>query len=125
MAVSKPFSSMTTEELRSAGRQGGIASGEAKRRKKAMRERLNIILSLPLKSGRMTDVESIRNYAELKGKNITVEDAMMIAQIAKALKGDTTAATFVRDTAGQKPRDSVEVTGALPVIFEGEENLEE
>lgn len=31
----------------------------------------------------------------------------MIAQIQKALKGDTTAATFVRDTAGQNPATTV------------------
>lgn len=94
---------MTPEQRRENGRKGGIASGEAKRRKKAMRERLEILLDLPMKSGKLKDVEEIKNFAALKGKNITVQDAMMIAQIQKALKGDTTAATFIRDTAGQKP----------------------
>ena len=99
---------MTTEERREAGRKGGIASGEAKRRKKAMRERLEIILEMPLKSGKNADIESIKNFAALKGKNITVQDAMMISQIQKALRGDTNAATFVRDTAGQNPATKIE-----------------
>ena len=102
------FSNMTPEERRELGRKGGIASGEAKRKKKAMRERLEILLDLPLKSGRETDLESIKNFAALKGKNITVQDAMMIAQIHKALKGDTNAAAFVRDTAGENPSVKME-----------------
>lgn len=48
------------------------------------------------------------HLAALKGKNITVQDALMIAQIQKALKGDTTAAVFIRDTAGQNPTTKIE-----------------
>lgn len=102
------FSRMTPEERREHGRKGGIASGEAKRKKKAMRERLEILLEMPLKSGKGVDLESIKNFAALKGKNITVQDAMMIAQIQKALRGDTTAAAFVRDTAGENPAAKIE-----------------
>lgn len=102
------FSQMTPEQRAEAGRKGGIASGEAKRRKKAMRERLEIILEMPIKNGKLADIEEIKSFASLKGKNITVEDAMMIAQIQKALKGDTVAATFVRDTAGQNPTVKIE-----------------
>ncbi len=102
------FSNKTPEERRELGRKGGIASGEAKRKKKAMRERLEILLELPMRSGKGADLETIKNFAALKGKNITVQDAMMIAQIQKALKGDTTAAAFVRDTAGENPAVKVE-----------------
>lgn len=102
------FSNMTPEQRRENGRKGGIASGESKRKKKAMRERLEILLDLPMRSGKGADLESIKNFAALKGKNITVQDALMIAQIQKALKGDTTAAAFVRDTAGENPSVRVE-----------------
>lgn len=102
------FANMTPEQRRENGRKGGIASGEAKRKKKAMRERLEILLELPLKAGKGVDLEVIKNFAALKGKNITVQDAMMIAQIQKALKGDTNAAAFVRDTAGENPSVKVE-----------------
>ena len=102
------FNYKTPEELRELGRKGGIASGIAKRNKKAMRERLEILLEMPLKDGRAADIEAIKNFAALKGKNITVQDAMMIAQIQKALKGDTTAAAFVRDTAGENPSTKIE-----------------
>ena len=107
------FSLMTPEERREAGRKGGIASGEAKRRKKAMRERLEVLLELPLKSGKRADLDNIKNLTALKGANITVEDAMMLAQIQKALKGDTAAAIFVRDTVGEKPGDKTILSGSL------------
>ena len=92
-----------------AGKKAGVASGIAKRRKKLMRESLEILCQLPAKGGRATDVESIKNFAELKGKNITVEQAMLIAQIKKALSGDTKAIEFIRDTMGQKPVDEKKV----------------
>ena len=102
------FSLMTPEQRRENGRKGGIASGEAKRAKKAMKERLEVLLELSMKSGKPTDIGAIKNFAAIKGKNITVQDAMLIAQIQKALKGDTNAAVFVRDTAGQNPTQKVE-----------------
>lgn len=107
------FSNMTPEQRRENGKKGGIASGEAKRRKKAMRERLEVLLDLPLKSGKRADLDSIKNFAALKGMNITVQDAVMLAQIQKALKGDTTAAAFVRDTVGEKPGDKTIISGSV------------
>ena len=98
-----------------AGRLGGIKSGEAKRRKKAMRDSLEILLGMKLKTGAECDIEAVKNFAALKGKNITVEQAMLIAQIQKALKGDTQALTFLRDTSGQKPDDTMILSGNMQV----------
>ena len=87
-------------EARAKGKKGGIASGKARREKKAMKDTLEALLSMPLKSGKSEDVESIQNLAEVKGKNITVQEAIMLAQIQKAVKGDTRAAEFIRETSG-------------------------
>lgn len=116
---------LTSDELRERARAGGIASGKARREKKAMRETLDILLSMPMKDGAAADVESIRSFASIKGKNINVQEAILIAQVQKAMKGDTKAAEYVRDTIGQKPGESVEMTMNLPVFFEGEDELEE
>ena len=113
------------EEARKRGRAGGIASGKARREKKLMRETLDIILSMPMKNGKNADVESIRSFAALKGKNISVQEAILIAQVQKAMKGDTKAAEYVRDTIGQKPDKNIEMSMNLPVFFEGEDELEE
>jgi len=117
------FDKKTPEERAELGRRGGIASAKAKKERKAMRERLEILLDMPIKSGKGVNIEDIKNFAALKGKNITVQDAMMIAQIQKALKGDTTAAIFVRDTSGNKPVETHEVDMNVPVMFEGEDQL--
>ena len=98
----------TKEEARKRGRAGGIASGKARREKKLIRETLEILLSMPMKNGKAADVESVRSFAALKGKNISVQEAIMIAQVQKAMKGDTNAAVFVRDTAGQNPTTKIE-----------------
>lgn len=111
----------TSDEARKNGSKGGKASGEARRRRKTMKETLEILLDMPLKGGKASDIESIRNFAMLKGKNITVEQALLIAQIQKGLKGDTTAFQVIRDTSGQKPVDetNVKVSGDVNNPFEG------
>lgn len=95
------------------GRKGGIASGESKRRKKDMRERLEILLSMPIKSGKEIDIEKIKSFDLLEDKNITVEDTILMTMIQKALKGDLSAVTFLRDTSGQKCAEKVEITQSI------------
>lgn len=118
-------SDQSREKAVSNGRMGGIASGKSKREKKAMKETLETLLSMQLKSGKAADVETIRNLAALKGKNVTVQEAIMLAQIQKAMKGDTRAAEYVRDTIGQKPDNKMNIDMKLPVFFEGEDFLED
>lgn len=101
------------DEARKRGRAGGIASGKARREKKLMRETLDMLLSMPIKNGKSADVDSIRSFAALKGKNINVQEAILIAQVQKAMKGDTRAAEYVRDTIGQKPVENMSVSGEV------------
>lgn len=112
-----PISSRSTSEVRQMGRKGGIASGEARRRKRDMQQTLNMLLDMPLTKGKL---QQIRNLSEVKGKNITAEQAILLAQINKALKGDTRAATFVRDTAGCKPVDRVEFDEVTTAVLTDE-----
>lgn len=107
--MGKCFKDMTPEECREAGRKGGIKSGEVRRAKRNMRENLDILLNMTLKSGAMTDIENIKSYAGLKGKNIDVQTAILLAQINKALKGSVMSAEFLRDTAGQRPENIVDL----------------
>ena len=95
-------SNQSREKAAEAGRKGGKASGRAKRKKKAMREVLENLLQLPLTDS--TRPEKLKSYVDFgKNKNVTIEEAILMAQIVKAVqKADTRAATFIRDTAGQK-----------------------
>ena len=114
-----PQSERTKAEQREIARKGGIASGEKRREKKAMKETLETLLQMPLESGKATDLDEIKNIAALKGKNITVQEAIMLAQIQKAMKGDTKAAEYVRDTSGNKLKEGVELSGGINNPFAG------
>ena len=48
----------------------------------------------------------------------------MVAMLNKAAKGDVRAAEYVRDTIGQKPDSKMNIDMKLPVLFEGEDDLE-
>ena len=43
----------------------------------------------------------------------------MLAQIQKALKGDTKAAEYIRDTSGQKLKEAIEISGGINNPFAG------
>ena len=102
-------------EARSRGKKGGIASGIARREKKTMREMASILLSMPLDEKTVDELEKIPGFNGIKGKNITVQDAILVAQAQKALKGDKGAAEFLRDTAGEKPSDKLEVNNRIDI----------
>lgn len=93
----------THEEHVAAGKKGGIRSGEARREKKALQQLVRQILAMPLQKGKTVDVDKITSINDIKGKNIDVQTAIIIAQVQKAIKGDVVAATFLRNTAGEDP----------------------
>lgn len=109
----------STEEARAIGAKGGIASGKARREKKKMKETLETLLALQLKEGVAADIESVKSIAALNGKNISVQEAIMLVQIQKAIKGDTRAAEFVRDASGNKVAEAVTVNGTVNNPFAG------
>ena len=97
----------TSEEAREIGRKGGKASAEARRKKKELKELLEIALSQPCKDGSGQD-----NWT-----------AMTVALLQKALSGDTKAYEVVRDTLGQKPTDKLEadIKGDIDINISVEE----
>ena len=86
-----PQSERTKEEQREIARMGGIASGEARRKKKTLREAAEAIFSANL-----TD-EEIEKY-RAKGYEVeTLLDAVIVGQVQSARKGNSQAfANFMR-----------------------------
>lgn len=94
MANEKNLKPIRSEnEAREKGRKGGIASGEARRRKKTLREALQILMDSDLVGE--------------DGKVMSGAEAMAARVFQAALKGDWKAWELARDTAGQKPIDKV------------------
>lgn len=112
-------SSRTPEERKRIAAAAGRASGEAKRRRKAMREVLDDLLQMPLRKGELQNPACLGDLVNAQGKinlmsgkvNVTTEQAILLGQIVLAIGGNTQAAAFVRDTAGQKIlRDAADST---------------
>lgn len=85
--------------------------------KKQLKELAEFLFTLPVKNGAVIDVEDVKSYAELKNANIDVATAMILAQCEKAINGDTRAVEFLRDTAGQKPSNELDVKDFKPVVL--------
>ena len=119
------FERMTPEQRAEIGRKGGERSQENRRKRKEMKETLDILLNMPMKKGKVYTAEDIKSFADLKGKNITIDQALMVCLIQKALRGDLNAISMVRDTVGEKPTEKVEVKDVTPVIISGEDDLSE
>ena len=91
------------------GRKGGIASGEARKAKKSLREAMQILMDADL-TGK-------------DGKTMTGTEAMAAKAFQAALKGDWKAWELVRDTAGQKPVDKVMVADVEKTIIDEVEKM--
>lgn len=96
---------LSPEEARAYGAKGGKASGESRRRMKTFREVARAILDSP-----ETDPD-VLELLRLIGLEGTKRDALTLAQITKAGKGDTDAFKVIRDTIGEKPAEQVELGG--------------
>ena len=54
--------------------------------------------------------KTVQEMAQQRGKPITLYESIAVTMAAKAKAGDVKAAVFVRDSAGDKPADQMEIT---------------
>ena len=101
------------ETAAEAGRKGAKAAAENRRKRKEAKVIIETFLTMPLKKGKVAGIESIKSFMELKGKNVTVEEAIHLQLVQKALKGDLKAYEMVLSLMGEKPADKVEVQGEI------------
>lgn len=119
-----PVYNLTPEEHKAQTSRAGKRSVEVRRERKRAREILEVFLAMPLKKRQAADIDKIMSYEGLKGKNITVAEAIQLKQVQRALNGDLNSATYIRDTVGEKPVEKVEST-IKPIIISGEDKLED
>ena len=85
----------TPEERRELAKKAGRASGKVRRRKADFRKTLNMLLTAEI------DNEEWKPILESLGVECTLESALLMAQIKEAMSGNTKAAYFVAQYAGQ------------------------
>ena len=117
-----PMEKRSPEEAREMGRKGGRASGEARRRKKSLREAAELYLSLP--------VSDKRKWNKLSEDGVPPEDvnnqmAIIAGLSIKAAKGDAKAAKVLFDllpTDGADPLEQAEDDPITKSLKEKAEN---
>ena len=106
-----PNSQRSPSEVRENSRKGGIASGEARRAKRDFRESMMQALA------EMIDRKDDNGTVIAK---ISAQDAICLKQIAKALKGDTTAAKFCVEVSTEKQKQ--QYLGGFKFVVEPGDN---
>lgn len=104
------FHERTAEEQRAIAVIGGKASGEARRRKANFRKTLNMLLTAEIDSPEWTP------FLKSIGVDSTLESAVLAAQIKEAMKGNTKAAYFVAQYAGQEGKSASDLEEQLAKI---------
>ena len=105
-----PFTSeQNREEAAKNGRKGGIASGEAKRKNKTLREMVELFGRLKV------DGKAARAMEDLGiGKDMQTRFMQgVVSLFNKANKGDVGAFNAIRDIIGEKPVEKTQLQGTL------------
>lgn len=83
------------DEARAKGKNGGIASGKARREKKALRETMEEMLKVALKDDNLLETYGKFGFAK---KGMTMQDAIAAAMIHQAAKGNVKAFQAIKET---------------------------
>lgn len=111
-----PFTSnQSREEAKKNGRKGGKKSGEVRRKRKAMKEQMEMLLSLPFKQSEGLDFMKDLGIEE---DDLDNQMALIVAMYGKALKGDVQAFNTIREVVQDektvKDEDRVQIINDLP-----------
>ena len=106
-----PQSEKTKEEQRRIASMGGKASVEKRRERKRAKEIAQAILQANMTDSQINRI--LGKDKDLIGEDTSAYAVMMAKMVTTACKGDSKAATFVRDTAGDKPDDSLNVSATF------------
>lgn len=90
------------DEAQENGRKGGIASGAARRRKRALKDAADLLLSLPV-----TDTETFNRLAKMgvAPEEIDNQMVMLCGLHTQASRGNAKAAKVLVDILGEQARE--------------------
>lgn len=110
-----PGNKRSQSEARENGRKGGQKSGEVRRQRKAMKEQMEMLLSLPFKQ---TKQLKFMEELGIDGDEIDNQMALIVAMYGKALKGDVQAFNTIRevtqDDKAPNKESRIEIINDLP-----------
>lgn len=89
--------------------KGGKASARARKQRKILKQVFEELLAGELSSELAMALNEKSEALGIDTSGFTVADYMGLAQVVKAVSGDSTAFTLIRDTIGEKPVDKQEL----------------
>lgn len=107
-----PIEHLSNEEAKKRGSAGGKASAEARRKKKAIKETINLLLEMPVYNEKMKKQMQELGYID---EDLTNQTALVLAMYKKALSGDVNAFNTIADRSGEVITQKVEKT-EVPII---------
>ncbi len=110
ISVEELNSRRTPEQHSADSANGGKASGETRRLRAAVKRALQGAIP--------SEMSELRAYLEKSGVDTTNDNGIAFAMVLKALSGDKSAADWVRDTSGEKPKDEVDISGGAVIIVD-------
>ena len=109
-----PFTGeQSRDEAVKNGKKGGKASGVARRKKKAMREEFEELLSLTLTNPKL--IQNLEGLGIPVKKDTTIQTAILAAMIHQAAKGNVKAYQAIKETITEK-RDDEQNDGSVTEI---------
>ena len=99
----KPFHQRTENEQREIRSKGGVASGKARRRKKALRLALKGLMDMPLGELVPDLRDGIMIAAKVTDEEMTVADAVIGSIVRTACNGNSQMAKLLLDVLGETP----------------------
>ena len=91
-------------EARERGKNGGVKSGIARKRKQELKKTIEMIMRLPVDE----NTKSILEQLGVDDKDQSVQTAIVVAQALKAMRGDTKAADYLGKYSSSDPKIDLE-----------------
>lgn len=118
----KNLKAFTSEEARINGKKGAAKSAEVRRNKRKLKEELELLLSMEVKSPKHLKRLERWGFNEKVDYNRLINLALIMA----AARGDVQAYNSIRDTTGQKEPDKVQSESTVVIVDNiNEEEAEE
>ena len=110
----KPKRDQTAEQRKAAASKTGKAAAKKRREKKQMQEIAKIVLHMPFEGtdAQLDDLEGL-SFEDYPDRKLTVSEISILKVAKKAMRGDIAAIQFLRDTAGEKPVEQIEVSADI------------
>lgn len=110
----KPKRDQTAEQRKAAASKAGKAAAKKRREKRQMQEIAKIVLHMPFEGtdAQLDDLEGL-SFEDYPDRKLTVSEISILKVAKKAMRGDIAAIQFLRDTAGEKPVEQIEVSADI------------